>query len=145
MIFSFRIIMGLAIFVTILLPNQAQAHRFAPSLFKIVETTQDNYNVVWKTPTEVTSNVPLRPTWPVSCVVKTENPVVREGTGTVSSWTLVCDQVGGSGGLVGGGSSGQSGGAGPDILFNTESGSLVVYGPSNPICVALPHIGGCSQ
>jgi hypothetical protein len=97
MIFSSRIIMGLAIFVTLLLPNQAQAHRFAPSLFKIVETTQDNYNVVWKTPTEVTSNVPLRPTWPVSCVVKTENPVVREGTGTVSSWTLVCDQVGGSG------------------------------------------------
>ena len=100
MIFSSRIIMGLAIFVTLLLPNQAQAHRFAPSLFKIVETTQDNYNVVWKTPTEATSNIPLRPTWPVNCVVKTENPVVREGTGTVSSWTLVCDQVGGSG-LVG--------------------------------------------
>ena len=100
MIFSFRIIMGLAIFVTLLLPNQAQAHRFAPSLFKIVETTQDNYNVVWKTPTEATSNVPLRPTWPVSCVVKTENPVVREGTGAVSSWTLSCDQLGDSG-LVG--------------------------------------------
>ena len=100
MIFSCRIIMGLVIFVTLLLPNQAQAHRFAPSLFKIVETTQDNYNVVWKTPTEATSNIPLRPTWPVSCVVKTENPVVREGTGIVSSWTLGCDQLGDSG-LVG--------------------------------------------
>ena len=100
MMFSFRIIMGLAIFVTLLLPNQAQAHRFAPSLYKIVETTQGNYNVVWKTPTEATSNIPLRPTWPVSCEVKRESPAVREGTGTISSWTLGCDRLGDSG-LVG--------------------------------------------
>jgi len=49
MIFSFRSITGLALLVALLSPNQAQAHRFAPSLLKIVESTQHNYNVVWKT------------------------------------------------------------------------------------------------
>ena len=100
MMFSFRSITGLALLATLLLPSQAQAHRFAPSLFKIVETTKHNYNVVWKTPTDVTSNIPLRPTWPVSCEIKSETPGVREGTGTVSSWTLGCDQLSDSG-LVG--------------------------------------------
>jgi hydrogenase/urease accessory protein HupE len=100
MMFSFRIIMGLAMLIMLLLPNQAQAHRFAPSLFKIAETTQHNYNVVWKTPTEATSNIHLRPTWPVSCEVKSESNAVREGTGTISSWTLGCDQLGDSG-LIG--------------------------------------------
>ena len=98
--FSFRSITGLALLVVLLLPNQAQAHRFAPSLFKLVESSQHNYSVVWKTPTEANSNIALRPTWPVSCEIKSERPAVREGTGTVSNWTLVCDQLGDSG-LVG--------------------------------------------
>ena len=100
MIFSPRSITGLVLLISLLLPNQAQAHRFAPSLLEIVESTQHNYNVVWKTPTEATSNIPLRPTWPVSCEIQSEIPAVREGTGTVSNWTLVCDQPGDSG-LVG--------------------------------------------
>jgi hypothetical protein len=98
--FSFRSITGLALLVVLLLPNQAQAHRFAPSLLKIVEFNKHNYNVAWKTPTEATSNIPLRPAWPVSCEIKSERPAVREGTGTVYNWTLVCDQPG-SNGLVG--------------------------------------------
>ena len=100
MIFLVRITVGFVMFLTLLLPSQVQAHRFAPSLFKIVETAQDNYKVVWKTPTEATSNVPLRPVWPVSCEVIRESPAVRENTGTISSWTLACDQLGDSG-LVG--------------------------------------------
>jgi len=90
----------LALLIALLQPNTVEAHRFAPSLLKLVEITGHTYNVVWKTPTEATSNVPLRPTWPVGCVVKTENPVVREGTGTVSSWTLDCEPLGTTG-LVG--------------------------------------------
>ncbi|MFT7042899.1 MAG: hypothetical protein ACJAW7_001658 [Candidatus Azotimanducaceae bacterium] len=95
-----QFIVGLAVFCALSLPNQAQAHRFAPSLFKIVETTQGNFNVVWKTPTETTSNILLQPTWPVSCEVKRQSPAAREGTGTISSWTLSCDQLGDRG-LVG--------------------------------------------
>jgi hypothetical protein len=100
MMYSSRIFFSLALLMSLLHPNTVEAHRFAPSLLKLVETSSHTYNVVWKTPTEATSNVQLRPTWPVSCVVKTENPVVSEGTGTVSSWTLDCEPLG-KDGLVG--------------------------------------------
>lgn len=91
---------GPALLLALLLTNSAQAHLFAPSLLKIVETTQHDYNVVWKTPSKTTSNTPLKPTWPNSCEVISESPTVREGTGTLSSWKLYCDQLGDSG-LVG--------------------------------------------
>jgi len=85
---------NLMLLVFMLLPNQATAHRFAPSLLKLVETTEYNYNVVWKTPTEATSNIPLRPNLPVGCEVVSEKPVVREGTGIVSSWSINCHALG---------------------------------------------------
>jgi len=100
MTISSKIFLPLALLIALLHPGSAQAHRFAPSLLKLVETSDDTYNVVWKTPTETTSNVLLRPTWPVSCVVKTEKPILREGTGTVSSWTLNCEPLG-KDGLIG--------------------------------------------
>ena len=85
---------SLMLLVFMLLPNQAIGHRFAPSLLKLVETSEYNYNVVWKTPTEATSNIPLRPSLPVGCKVVSEKPVVREGTGTVSSWSMNCEPLG---------------------------------------------------
>jgi hydrogenase/urease accessory protein HupE len=95
-----RLSVSLMLLIVFLLPKEAEAHRFAPSLLKFVQTSEYDYNVVWKTPTEATSNIPLRPIWPVSCLVKSEKPVTREGTGTVSSWTLDCSQLG-TKGLVG--------------------------------------------
>jgi len=77
--------------------NHAQAHLFAPSLLKFVETTHHDYKVLWKTPVKTASDTPLKPTWPDSCRVTTESPPLREGTGTVSSWTLRCDQLGDEG------------------------------------------------
>jgi hypothetical protein len=92
--------LSLVFLLLVPLSNQVGAHRFAPSLLKIVETSKHTYNFVWKTPTEATSNVPLRPTWPIDCEVENENPVVREGTGTVSSWVISCKQLGDEG-LIG--------------------------------------------
>ena len=89
-----------AVLLLLFLPIEVEAHRFAPSLLKFVQTSDATYNVVWKTPTEATSNIPLQPSWPVGCVVDAEKPVVREGTGTVSSWTLNCSNLGGHG-LIG--------------------------------------------
>jgi hypothetical protein len=86
--------------VTMLLPHTAAAHRFAPSLLKLVETTSNHYNVVWKTSAEGTSNIPLRPIWPAACVVTAESPAHLEGTGYVSSFQLRCDRLG-KDGLVG--------------------------------------------
>ncbi|MEH6569757.1 MAG: HupE/UreJ family protein [Halioglobus sp.] len=80
--------------------QSAFAHRFAPSLLKFVETSQAHFNVVWKTPTQGTSSIPLRPVWPSSCEVISQSPVQAEGTGSVSSWQLGCMELGEQG-LVG--------------------------------------------
>ena len=100
--FLLRIVaaLSLGLLLAPLWVNSAQAHLFAPSLLKIVETTRHNYNVVWKTPSKTTSNTPLLPTWPERCELKSESPALREGTATISSWTLRCGQLGDDG-LVG--------------------------------------------
>ena len=59
--------------------NHAQAHLFAPSLLKFVETTHHDYKVLWKTPVKTASDTPLKPTWPDSCRVTTESPPLRRG------------------------------------------------------------------
>ena len=78
----------------------AQAHRFAPSLLKVNEIADQQYNMVWKTPAQGTSKVPLRPVWPESCEVKNASAPQIEGTGKVSSWQLHCRGLG-EDGLVG--------------------------------------------
>ncbi|MDZ7782131.1 MAG: HupE/UreJ family protein [Halioglobus sp.] len=76
------------------------AHRFAPSLLQVTEIGPQHYNVVWKTPAQATSNVPLEPTWPRACTVEKPSPPRLEGTGLVSTWQLRCAQLGEEG-LVG--------------------------------------------
>jgi hypothetical protein len=76
---------------SLLLPHTAQAHLFAPSLLKLSELSPQSYNVVWKTPVKIISNIPLRPIWPEGCETQAESAARTEGTGIVSSWQLVCD------------------------------------------------------
>ncbi len=84
----------------VLFSAATQAHRFAPSLLKVNELADQQYHVLWKTPAQGSSNVPLRPTWPQSCEVTQASPVQVEGTGKVSSWQLRCPDLG-EDGLVG--------------------------------------------
>ena len=91
---------SLVFMLLVSLSGHVGAHRFAPSLLKIIEISEYTYNVVWKTPTEATSSVPLLPTWPAECDVQNEKPVVHEGTGTISSWVINCKQPGARG-LIG--------------------------------------------
>ncbi|MFK8051167.1 MAG: HupE/UreJ family protein [Halioglobus sp.] len=83
-----RLLMALLILASVSV--SVQAHRFAPSLLKLVETSPATFNVVWKTPTQGTSSTPLRPIWPDDCEVSSVNPVQQEGTGSVSSWVINC-------------------------------------------------------
>jgi hypothetical protein len=76
----------LLLLLVVLFAHNASAHRFAPSLLKVIETGSGQYNMVWKTPAQGTSNIPLRPTWPDECVVSNATPAQLEGTGKVSSW-----------------------------------------------------------
>jgi hypothetical protein len=78
----------------------AEAHRFAPSLLKVREIAPQQYNVVWKTPAQGVSNVPLRPRWPEACEVRNASEPQLEATGVVTSWQLHCEKLGESG-LVG--------------------------------------------
>lgn len=78
----------------------AQAHRFAPSLLKVNEIAQGQFHLVWKTPAQATSSVPMRPVWPASCEVTQANAPVMEGTGKVTSLQLRCSDLG-EDGLVG--------------------------------------------
>ena len=77
-----------------------QAHRFAPSLLKVTETGNQQYAMVWKTPAQGTSNVPLEPLWPRSCEITQASPPQIEGTGKVTSWQMRCTELG-EDGLVG--------------------------------------------
>lgn len=82
------------------LGSAAQAHRFAPTLLQLVELAPGSYNVVWKTPAQATSPVPLAPVWPETCSVASASPPQPEGTGLVSSLQLRCEGLGAAG-LVG--------------------------------------------
>jgi hypothetical protein len=93
-----RLIVTLVLGLTV--AQAVQAHRFAPSLLKVNEIADQQYNMVWKTPAQGTSNVPLRPVWPESCEIKNASPPQMEGPGKVSSWQLHCSGLG-EDGLVG--------------------------------------------
>jgi len=75
---------------------QAEAHRFAPSLLRLFEIGEGEYNVVWKTPAQRTSSVPLLPVFPDVCSGIAAEAGTLEGTGVISSWRMDCP-----GGLLG--------------------------------------------
>jgi hypothetical protein len=68
----------------------AQAHRFAPSLLKLDETAPGQFNVMWKTPAQGVSDIPLQPVWPEGCAVDAVTPPRLEGTGKVVTAQLNC-------------------------------------------------------
>jgi hydrogenase/urease accessory protein HupE len=84
------------LFIPLLVSVEAQAHRFAPSLLRLFEIGDGNYNVVWKTPAQRTSAVPLLPVFPDNCAGMESEAGALEGTGVVSSWRMSCP-----GGLLG--------------------------------------------
>lgn len=90
----------LIIFLLFALVPAAQAHRFAPSLLKVSEIGEQQYHVVWKTPAQATSSIPLSPVWPETCTVTNASPPQLEGTGKVTSAQLQCAELG-EDGLVG--------------------------------------------
>tara|TARA_R110001592_G_scaffold363248_3_gene682145 strand:+ start:48610 stop:49611 length:1002 start_codon:yes stop_codon:yes gene_type:complete len=95
---ALRLVVGL--FLTLVLAQTAQAHRFAPSLLKVTEIADQQYSVVWKTPAQGTSAIPLQPVWPESCEITNSSPPQMEGTGKVISWQMRCLELG-EDGLVG--------------------------------------------
>ena len=80
----------------LLLAVEVQAHRFAPSLLHLFEIADRQYSVVWKTPAQASSPVPLRPVFPDHCAALEGGAGELEGTGLVRQWRMHC-----ASGLVG--------------------------------------------
>ncbi len=89
-----RSLTALLTIVLVLISTQSLAHRFAPSLLKLVEINPGEFNVVWKTPAQATSSVALQPIWPPACEVTNSVAPQLEGTGKVSGFTLDCSALG---------------------------------------------------
>ncbi len=96
----FLLVRWLALALCVCVVDVAHAHRFAPSLLQVNEIAPQQYNMVWKTPAQGVSNVPLRPVWPQACEVQTASEPQLEDTGVVTNWTLQCQKLGAQG-LVG--------------------------------------------
>jgi hydrogenase/urease accessory protein HupE len=90
----------LIVFLVLAAVPAVQAHRFAPSLLKVSEIGAQQYHVVWKTPAQATSSIPLSPVWPDTCTVTNASAPHLEGTGKVTSAQLQCAELG-EDGLVG--------------------------------------------
>ena len=110
--------MLIAIFAIALLPNMAHAHRFAPSSLQIYEGDNAQYEVLWKTPLQTTSNIPLRPALPEGCSIKQESEPQVEGTGVVKRWSLDCSSL--AQGLVGAL-------VGVDGLAQNQASAILIY------------------
>ena len=91
---------GLATLVLLAFANPVLAHRFAPSLFQVIEIEPQHFAVLWKEPIARASAVPLEPQVPDGCQVVHESPAVEEGTGRVFRFQWRCD-TDGAGGLYG--------------------------------------------
>ena len=81
----------LTLFLMVLMPLAAQAHRFAPSALDVRALSNGEISVVWKTPAQATSNVPMLPVLAAGCSVVTETPWFPEGTGKVLRQQWQCE------------------------------------------------------
>lgn len=79
----------------LLVASFAAAHRFAPSLLQVDAMGGERYSVIWKTPLQSVSPVPLVPVLPADCVVEEASGWVPEGTGKLRQWRLDCSAAGG--------------------------------------------------
>ncbi len=73
----------------------AHAHRFAPSLLKVDEIAPQQYNMVWKTPAQGISNVPLQPA--VAAVPARSRSAARRSWRAPAgrpAGSCVCDRLG---------------------------------------------------
>ena len=54
----------ISLLLLLIAPLVAEAHRFAPSALDVRALTNGEISVVWKTPAQATSNVPMLPVKP---------------------------------------------------------------------------------
>lgn len=85
----------IALLVFSLAPLIAEAHRFAPSALDVRALANGEISVVWKTPAQATSSVPMLPIMPENCELRSETPWFPEGTGKVlrQQWSCAVESL----------------------------------------------------
>lgn len=81
----------ITVVLLLVMPVAAQAHRFAPSALDVRALPNGEISVVWKTPAQATSNIPMLPVLPAGCSVASETPWFPEGTGKVLRQQWQCE------------------------------------------------------
>jgi hydrogenase/urease accessory protein HupE len=84
-------LLGRLIFLALLLPSAAWAHKFAPSLLSVVESAPNSYAVTFKTPVQTITRTLMKPTWPDGCSPVVIEKPIRVGTGIITQWRLTCN------------------------------------------------------
>jgi hypothetical protein len=87
----------LALFVLVLISNTVLAHKLAPSLLAIEESTPNQFELQWKTPRTLPTPERIELHLPNHCVDLSERQPVPDPVGIVFEWRVDC----GDQGLVG--------------------------------------------
>ena len=90
------VVIAVVVLAHLLSALQAHAHRFAPSRLQLDWQETGAVQVLWKTPIQQVSDIPLQPVLPEGCTVQSTSPWVQEGTGKLlrAQWQCAGNPVG---------------------------------------------------
>lgn len=77
-----------------ILSSTAFAHKMAPSLLDIAETERNQFSVVWKTPKELSSPVPITVHFPPHCKALAPPAHQPDPLGSLLTWRIECNPRG---------------------------------------------------
>lgn len=76
----------------LMLAPSSFAHKLAPSLLRLSEVSQSEFQVYWKTPVATAAGQTLRPVFPPGCQMMDKPETVVEGTARLWTWLINCKQ-----------------------------------------------------
>ncbi len=74
------------------LPQFSQAHELRPAFLSITQTTQNEYNILWKTPALGEKQLALKANFPESCTTSNGLRRIEENKFAIETWILTCPQ-----------------------------------------------------
>lgn len=76
----------------VLVPSFARAHELRPAFLSIIETSDAQYNILWKTPALGKKQLALKANFPDACTTSNGLRRIEENKFAIETWTLTCPQ-----------------------------------------------------